>query len=189
MFDCKFYLLKKYFYLLLLVVLGNEISGCDLNTHSNHNSVVFGDPVSYNEYITARQKELMDDVNMYFMASEHNYPLAVKMLDTLLLHSTQNLEDIRLLAPFKEDSSFKEIAIDLFSYYNKTFVPYSRNMMIIRMKIDSGTAVDSDYEIYNQYRGKIIRQLSPLEQRLVDIQARFAKKNNFRITNKLQTDE
>jgi hypothetical protein len=151
-------------------------------THSDHSRIVFKNPVGYNQYIVTRQKELIEDVNMVNLSSEHNYPLAIKMLDTLLAHSTQNIEEIKLLSPFKNDSSFKEVAIDEFNFYNKIFVPYSIEMLKIKIKIDSGKATNTDYDNYNEYLKKIKRKSEPIESRLEEMQSKFAKKNNMIIT-------
>jgi hypothetical protein len=168
-----------YGYFILPAIIFIVLPGCNLNNKADHHRAVFTNAVSYNEYIISRQSELIDDADMVNLASQHDYPLALKMLDTLLVHSTQNLADLQMLAPFRGDSSFKETAIDLFNYYNNKFVPYSRKMLLIKLKIDSGTAMDSDYKVYDEYAAKIGRQSPPIEKRLVEMQARFARKNNF----------
>ena len=151
---------------MLLIIFLIISNGCDIINPSDHSKAVFTNAVTYNEYL----------------ASEHDYPLALKMLDTLSVHAAQNIEDITLLAPFKNDSSFKEAAIDEFNFYNKTFVNYSREIIAIKMKIDSGTAINTDYNNYNACLKKMKRQSAPIESRLEEIQKRFAKKNNIELT-------
>ncbi|MEO8414478.1 MAG: hypothetical protein ABI472_12500 [Ginsengibacter sp.] len=167
---------------MLIVMLLFVAISCDFNNHSDHSKAIFTNAVSYNEFIITRQKELMEDLDMYNLASEHDYPLALKMLDTLSVHATQNLEDITILAPFNEDSAFRETAIDEFNFYDKTFVACSRKLIGIKMRIDSGTAVDADYDNYNAWLKKMKKQSAPIESRLEEIQKRFAKKNNMQLT-------
>lgn len=157
-------------------------------THSDHSRIVFKSAAGYNDYIITRQKELIDDVNMVNLSGEHNYPLAIKMVDTLLAHSTQNLKEIKLLSPFKNNSSFKEVAIDEFNFYNKIFAPYSIKLLEIKIKIDSGIATSNDYRNYNEYLKKIQNKSAPIEARLEEMQSRFAKKYNIIIT-KVKDDQ
>lgn len=131
----------------------------------------------------------MEDVDMFYLSSEHDYPLTGKMIDTLSLHASNSISDLQVLAPYKNDSSFRETAIDVFNFYNTVFVPYARKMIYIKMKIDSGTASDSDYDNYNDYVRKIKQRSTPIESRLVEIQARFAKKNNFTLSSNKKTEE
>jgi hypothetical protein len=131
----------------------------------------------------------MEDVDMFYLSSEHDYPLAGKMLDTLSCHASVSMAELEVLAPYKNDSSFRETAIDVFNFYNTVFVPYARKMILIKMKIDSGTAEDSDYDNYHGYMRKIKERSAPVESRLVEIQARFAKKNNFTLSSAKKTEE
>ncbi len=151
-------------------------------THSDHSRIIFKSAAGYNDYIITRQKGLMEDVDMVNLSSEHNYPLAMKMVDTLLAHSIQNLKEIKLLSPFKNNSSFKEVAIDEFNFYNKIFAPYSIKLLKIKIKIDSGIATSNDYRNYNEYLKKIRDKSAPIEARLEEMQLRFAKENNIIIT-------
>ena len=173
MATCKAVSLKKRIALFFSAIYLAGFTNC--YTHSDHSKVILSTALSYNEYIVTRQKELMEDVSMVNLSSEHDYTLALKMLDTLLKHSSDNLEDIEVLAPFKNDSVFKETAIDEFNFYRK--------MLSIKIKIDSETASDKDYANYNQYLKKIQDQSAAVESRLKEKQAKFARNNDILLTS------
>lgn len=183
MSSCKLYLLPAIFMMFLTF-----FSGCE-NSRSHHKKTGFVSAGDYNEFIVIRQKELMKDLEIFKLASEHDYKFANKMLDTILKHATQSLLDIREMSPYKMDSSFREGATDLFNFYCKNFVPDCKKMILLKQKVDNGTATNTDYIAFDGYLKKIKRQSAPIETRLEEIQVRFARKNNILLTRNSKGDE
>lgn len=163
-------------------------AGCEINTHSDKR-IVFANAILYNQYIVVRHKELIGDIDIFNLASEHDYSFASKTLDTILKHSSQSLLDIQRMAPYKNDSSFRESSKDIFKYYSKKFVADNKKMIPIKLKIDSGKAMEADYDSFTELIKKIKKQSEPLQSRLEEIQSRFARKNNFTLSGKENNNE
>jgi hypothetical protein len=178
---------KLYFLPAIFMIVVIFFPGCE-NNRPNHDKIVSGSALNYNEFIVVRQKELMKDLEIFKLASEHDYKFASKMLDTILKHSTQSLLDIREMPPYKMDSSFREGATDLFNFYRKNFVPDCKKMILLKQKVDNSTATITEDIAFDEYLKKIKRQSGPIETRLEEIQVRFARKNNILLTRSSKGD-
>ena len=152
-----------------------------MKSHSS-NGITFSNAILYNQYIVERHKELIEDVDIYNLAIEHDYNFATKTLDSILLHATQSLVDIRQMAPYKGDSSFREVSADLFEYYSGKFIEQSKMLVQLKEKLDSGKADYYETKILNELAKKIDTHSASLQIRVQEIQRRFARKNNFTLT-------
>ncbi len=163
-------------------------TGCDITTHSDKR-IVFANAILYNQYIVVRHKELFEDIDIFNLASEHDNSFASKTLDTILKHATQSLADIQKMAPYNNDSSFRETSADFFKYYGGKFVEDGKKLILIKSKMDSGKVQEADYSNYTSLAKKIKSQSEPIESRLEEIQLRFARKNNFTLSGKTEDDD
>lgn len=178
----------KLFFVFTIPLFILMLPGCEMNSHAGKR-IFFRDALLYNEYIVARQKELIGDIDVYNMASQHNYIFAIKTLDSILLHTSQSLLDIQNMAPYKNDSSFREVSADFFKYYADRFVKDNKKLILIKMKMDSGKAVSADYKDLQELDKKISSQSESVQARLEEIQGRFARRNNFQLSGRVNDDE
>lgn len=165
-----------FFYSLLLLQL--LFSACEMRSYTPHR-ITFGNALLYNQYIVERHKELIEDVDIFNLAIEHDYSFAAKTLDSVLIHSTQSLQDIEQMAPYKGDSSFREVSADIFKYYSGRFVEESKKVIELKAKVDSGKADYDEIKTLNDLAKKIDMHSQPLQKRLEEIQVRFARKNSL----------
>ncbi len=71
--------LKHYFICTFLTELVILLAGCEINTHSDKRTV-FANAILYNQYIVVRHKKLIEDIDIFNLASEHDYSFASKIL-------------------------------------------------------------------------------------------------------------
>ncbi|MEP7252682.1 MAG: hypothetical protein ABI683_09890 [Ginsengibacter sp.] len=141
--------------------------------------ITFASPLSYNQFIVDRHKELIADVDIYNLAMEHDYAVAMKTLDSILLHASQSLSDVSHMAPFKGDSSFREVSEDFFKYYSGQFIDEGKELIELKSKADSGRADYDEITTLVQLSKKVDAHANTLQLRLQEMQRRFASKNNF----------
>lgn len=156
------------FYLIIFFCIG-----C---VHTDHNKIAFTNATQYNNFINVRLKELAGDIEMVRLSKEHNFPLAKKMLDTLFLHSEISIGQLEMLSPYKNDSAFKEVTIDFFKFYNQSYIEYCNKLILLKAKIDNGTATHADYQEYNQYVSQINNRVQAITARLLEKQTIFIRK-------------
>ena len=174
---------KFHFFYLVLLLLQLPFSSCEMKNHSSHR-ITFGNALLYNQYIVERHKELIEDVDIFNLAIEHDYSFAAKTLDSVLIHSIQSLEDIEQMEPYKGDSSFREVSADIIKYYSGTFIEESKKVIELKAKADSGKADYDEIKTLNNLAKKIDMHSQPLQKRLEEIQVRFARKNNLTLSVK-----
>ncbi len=167
-----------YFFILLFFLF---LSSCEMKSHSS-NGITFSNAILYNQYIVERHKELIEDVDIYNLAIEHDYNFASKTLDSIVLHATQGLLDIRHMAPYKGDSAFREVSADLFKYYSGKFIEQAKILIQLKEKMDSDKAGYEEIKILNELAKKIDAHSASLQIRVQEIQRRFARKNNFTLS-------
>ena len=168
-----------------LVVFAILITGCLCTCEIKNRvpgQITFASPLSYNQFIVERHKELIADVDIYNLAMEHDYDFAMKTLDSILFHASQSLSDVNHMAPFKGDSSFREVSEDFFKYYSGQFIEEGKVLIDLKSKVDSGHANLNEVKIFSQLAKKIDAHADALQLRLQEIQRRFARKNNFALS-------
>ncbi len=172
----------KGFYLVVAFLLFQILSfSCEMESRAPH-GITFSSPLLYNQYIVDRHKTLVEDIDIYNLAMEHDYAFATKTLDSIFIHSTQSLQDIQQMAPFKGDSSFREVSADFFKYYSGNFIDMSKKLIHLKGKMDSGLASHDEIRTLNEMAKKIDEHSESLQMRAEEIQRRFARKNNFTLS-------
>lgn len=174
---------KSHFFHSFLLLLALLLPSCEIKSHLSHR-ITFGNAVLYNQYIVERHKELIEEVDMYNLAIEHDYSFATKMLDSILIHATQGLKDIQHMAPYKGDSSFREVSADIFKYYSVRFIKEGKRVIELKARVDSGKGDYDEIRTLNELAKKIDMHSQQLQSRLEEIQLRFARKNNFALSGK-----
>ena len=144
--------------------------------------ITFKNALLYNQYIVERHKELMEDINTYNLAIQHDYVFGSERLDSILKHATQSLQDIQNMAPYRGDSSFREVSADIFKYYSGQFIQEGKMLISLKSKVDSGNADYDEVEAFNKLVKKIDLHSQPIQTRLEEIQLRFARKNNLTLS-------
>lgn len=174
----------KGFYLMVASLLFQILSfSCEMETRLPH-GITFSSALLYNQYIVDRHKALIEDIDIYNLAMEHDYAFATKTLDSIFIHSTQSLLDIQHMAPFKGDSSFREVTADFFKYYSGNFVDVNKRLIHLKAKMDSGLASHDEIRTLDEIAKKIDAHSESLQMRLEEIQKRFARKNNFTLSGR-----
>ncbi len=174
----------KGFYLKVAFLLFQILSlSCEMENRSPH-GITFRSALLYNQYIVDRHKALIEDIDIYNLAMEHDYAFATKTLDSIFIHSTQSLLDIQQMAPFKGDSSFREVSADFFKYYSGNFSDMSKRLIHFKAKMDSGLASPVEIRTLDEMAKKIDAHSESLQMRLEEIQKRFARKNNFTLSGR-----
>lgn len=152
------------------------------NQRPNSGRITFRDALMYNKFIVDRHKELIADIDIYNLAIEHDYPFALKTLDSILLHASKSVSDVDNMAAFRGDSSFREVSKDFFKYYAGQFIDEEKVLVGIKSKADSGFASTGEILTFSTLSKRIDAHATALQMRMQEMQRRFARKNNFTLS-------
>ncbi len=158
-------------------------ASCKPKKHIGPNGVEYTSALQYNDYIIGKQKAVVMDMTNYGKAAQINADSAEGLLNSTINNITHSLGDITGMPAYNGDSSFRDAAIELFSFYKKSFSTDFKEMLEINRKIEKDSYTDSDIERFKQIEENIGRKESPLDAKLKDVQTRFAKANKLTLNN------
>ena len=148
------------------------------------NGVTYKTPVEYNDYIIGKQTILLEKIMKFADAAKVDLDSADKLLDIYALEDKDVLKDIKGMPGFRKDTTFRQAAVNSFTFYKKAFTNYYKDIVRIRKE----AADDADAQI-----DKVLEKLTVEEERVDkafhNAQEDFATKNKMKLMeNKMQKD-
>ena len=172
-----------YKYLSGAVLIAIYVSSCWNYSKPGSNGIVYKSPLEYNNYIMARQKKVVEGISVYTAASQGDFQKASFELNKVVGIITDALKDIHGMSSFDGDSSLKVAAVDLFSFYKKSFSSDFREMLTISEKVHDSTITDADIRQYKNLQDGIAKVESPLDEKMKESQVTFAKAHNLKLSD------
>jgi hypothetical protein len=166
------------FVLIILAIF----SSCKQKPQVGANGVEFTSPQQYNDYIITKQKEIVKDMQDYGNASQVNADSAENILNNTISKLTKIIDDLKGMPAYNGDSSFRDAAVELFTFYKKSFGTDFKEMLDINRKVENDTYDESDIARFKQIEENISKKESPLDAKLKDVQGKFAKANNLKLS-------
>jgi hypothetical protein len=143
------------------------------------NGVTYKSPVQYNDYIVGRQTTLMKNIVDFSKASEVNLDSAEKMLDSYVIETSNMINEIKGMPPYKGDSSLRDAAVRTFGFYKKVFEDDYKQ--IIRLNIDGESNTEEGTEKIKRIVEDISKEEEKLDKAFHNAQREFANKNNMKL--------
>lgn len=156
-------------------------------TVTGKNGVTYTTALQYNNYISNKQKVI---INLFIRYAESNkvndFTKLEAILDTAAATTVRYIADIEGMPAWKGDSAFRDNAVMLFRFYNKTFNNDYRS--IVNMQKD-GTVTVEEQGTYNELATTLTSTEGRLDANLKRAQQAFAQKNGFRTERIAQQDQ
>ncbi len=152
---------------------------------SVHAQTTFTDPIAYNDFIIDQQLAVGDAIEAIFDFDLPDSALIWATYDLSLARVKQANANIKSLKPFEGDTSFIKAAIELFAYYEKTFI--SDYPDFITFFLDE-EPLESETAEMNQRVEFLANQESALDIVFTAAQEDFAKAHNFTLTTDEEED-
>ncbi len=170
--------MKKLF-LMLTVAIG--FIACS-SPEKGPNGVTYKTPIQYNDYIIGRQTILLEKIMKFADAAKTDLDAADKLLDEYSADASVMIKEIKGMPAFRNDTAFREAAVNSFTFYKKAFDDYYKEIIRIRKE----GAADADDQL-----DKVLEKLTAEEKRLDYAfrinQQSFAAKNKMTLMeNKMQ---
>ncbi|MEO5948396.1 MAG: hypothetical protein ABIP79_16380, partial [Chitinophagaceae bacterium] len=121
------------------------------------NGVTYKTPVQYNDYIIGKQTILLERIMKFADAAKIDLDSADKLLDKYSAEAAVMIKDIKGMPAFKKDSTFREAAVNSFTFYKKAFDDYYKQIIRIRKE----GAADA-----NDQLNKVLEKLTAEEKRV-----------------------
>lgn len=141
------------------------------------NGVTYSSAVQYNDYIVAKQSDLMADVVK--LSTQQNVDNFEKTINGMIPKIDQSIKDIQGMPAWNGDSLFRNKALDLFKFYREACT--NEFATVIKLLRDVQTNPDNATKIQ-----EIITAVSTKEEEfdnaIQKAQGDFAKENNMKIT-------
>ena len=96
------------------------------------NGVTYKTPVEYNDYIIGKQTILLEKIMKFADAAKVDLDSADKLLDKYALEATDVLKDIKGMPGFRKDTTFRQAAVNSFTFYKKLFGESYKRVLSIR---------------------------------------------------------
>ncbi len=170
--------MKKYLLLPVVIIL---FAACKTKTTIGPNGVTYKTPLEYNEYIISHQMQLQKDITEYTAAAQIGIDEADKGLDKMISDASASLKDIEGMPAYNGDTTFRNAAIALFSFYKTGFSTDFKEMHQIKRKVEGGTGTDEDQQKLEKFSDVVSAKEDPLDTKFKEAQTKFAKDNNLRI--------
>ena len=171
-------------YASIIIVLVCSIFSCN-QLVKGRNGVTYKSAIQYNDFIVSRQTKLMQNVRNFAKAAEINLDSAEKMLLIYAGETSNMIEEIKGMPPYKGDSILREAAVRSLSFYQKVFQTDYARIIHLHKKGDKITNED-DAEM-KDIDSRIKKEEEGLQKSLQNAQKFFSDKNNMKlIENKMQ---
>lgn len=127
--------MKNIFLILTMAVL---FAACK-ETVKGTNGVIYKTPIEYNDYIVSRQTTLMKNIVSFGEMAQTNPDSAGKMLDLFAKETTDFIQEIKGMPPYKGDTSLRNAGVNIFTFYKKVFQSYYKQIMEINKSGENKT--------------------------------------------------
>lgn len=163
--------------------VGFLLYSCSEPAHSGNHT--FHSAVEYNDFIVDQQNAIIRRMlKLNALYDQGSAPEIRLQFDSLVLQSTQCLQEIQNLTPFEDDSLLKQEALKLFGFYDQIFHHEYKRMLDIFLKGEEAT--DAEVEELNAIVDRVGAQEAELQESLGKTQQQFSQKHGFEFEANLQ---
>ena len=157
------------------------IVSCNENT-ATCGKVILSTPVSYNDFIVDRQNEIIQKmVKLNQLYTEGTNKEIAWHYKELIACTDSNLNKIKILTPYENDSSLKLKAFNLIAYYSKIF--HHEYKEVVDIFLEGYNPSDKEMDrIYNIIQD-VKKNETELNAQLTQAQLAFAKKHGFEFSD------
>ena len=170
---------------ILVLIAVAALIACNLPVAKGRNGASFTNAVAYNNYIVERQTEVVNRILAISEASEKNMDSTEQLLHTAVQTADSFLLDVKALSAYKGDSTFRNSAISMLTFYHQMLEKDFPLALAIQRKGPKMTI--------REYRrlGDIQRDIEEVEternKRFYNAQQEFAQRNGLKLAeNDLQ---
>ncbi|MCB0739647.1 MAG: hypothetical protein KDB92_01015, partial [Chitinophagaceae bacterium] len=171
--------MKKFTLIAFAIVL---LAACK-SSYKGPNGVSYKTPVQYNDYIINRQTDLLKKIMHFAKTSRNDLDGAEKLLDGYVDDAAMMVTEIKGMPPFKKDSSFRDAAINTFSFYKKALDTYYRDLIQIRRD-----TLERKQERLDSLVKTITKEEAGFDRKFQSAQREFARKNNMKLKHNTMQD-
>jgi hypothetical protein len=157
------------------------IVSCNENT-ATCGKVILSTPVAYNDFIVDRQNEIIQKmVKLNQLYTEGTNKEIAWHYKELIACTDSNLNKIKILTPYENDSSLKLKAFNLIAYYSKIF--HHEYKEVVDIFLEGYNPSDKEMDrIYNIIQD-VKKNETELNAQLTQAQLAFAKKHGFEFSD------
>ena len=157
------------------------IVSCNENT-ATCGIVILSTPVAYNDFIVDRQNEIIQKmVKLNQLYTEGTNKEIAWHYKELIACTDSNLNKIKILTPYENDSSLKLKAFNLIAYYSKIF--HHEYKEVVDIFLEGYNPSDKEMDrIYNIIQD-VKKNETELNAQLTQAQLAFAKKHGFEFSD------
>lgn len=143
------------------------------------NGVTYKNPAEYNDYIVSRQSTLVRAMLEFDKLSKDDLDAAVNLLNRNAQDAELIIIEVKGMPPYKGDSSLRDAAVNLFSFYKRLYSVTYPQMIAIRKKGEAIT--DEDIAEIVRLSDKVTSEEEGLDKTLLEAQELFAQRNNMKL--------
>jgi hypothetical protein len=162
------------FSLALIIVL----SACNQPV-KGRNGQVYKNAAEYNNYIIERQSVIMKDIAGFVRISNTSLDSANQALDTYLPELDRIITEIQDMPAYKGDSSLRNTAVNLFSFYRKLFIQDYKQLILYWR--EHGRQTREGIDETKRVIDKITLEEETYDKSFHNTQKDFAERNNMKI--------
>ena len=157
------------------------IVSCNENS-ATCGKVILSTPVAYNDFIVDRQNEIIQKmVKLNQLYTEGTNKEIAWHYKELIACTDSNLNKIKILTPYENDSSLKLKAFNLIAYYSKIF--HHEYKEVVDIFLEGYNPSDKEMDrIYNIIQD-VKKNETELNAQLTQAQLAFAKKHGFEFSD------
>jgi len=157
------------------------IVSCNENS-ATCGKVILNTPIAYYDFIVDRQNEIIQKmVKLNQLYKEGTNKEISWHYKELIACTDSNLNKIKLLTPYENDSSLKLNALNLITYYSRIF--HNEYKEVVDIFLEGYNPSDAEMErIYNIIQD-VKKNETELNTQLTEAQLAFAKKHGFEFSN------
>lgn len=148
---------------------------------------VFKTAADYNDYIIARQTKVVQHIIDMGNKAETSPDTAYAYLDSYARQTDTIIDEINGMPPFKQDSMFRNAAVNSFRFYRKLFAESYRRILQIRR--DGRETTEEGFNEIVAITDTIRREEEKLDRALHNAQSVFAGKYKMKMRpNEIQKE-
>jgi hypothetical protein len=157
------------------------IVSCNEN-NATCGKVILSTPIAYNDFIVDRQNEIIQKmVKLNKLYAEGTNKEISWHYKELIACTDSNLNKIKILTPYENDSTLKLKALNLIAYYSKIF--HNEYIEVVDIFLEGYSPSDAEMDrIYNIIQD-VKKNETELNTQLTQAQLAFAKKHGFEFSN------
>lgn len=155
------------------------ICSCGHTPPKGANGVVYKSAVEYNDYIVSRQSRVIENMMKLTEVAQINLDSAGHLLDKYVNETGGMITDLKGMPDYNGDSSLRDVALEMFSFYRNVFNKDYRDIIHLRSEQD-GLSTETEDQISSILK-RIGEEEEGYDSRLQRAQENFAKRNDMKL--------